>query len=499
MVFIQLLNTFEREKGWVNFQIESFNNFVNFGIQSIIDEIKEIKLNPEVGDLKLKFGKVQIGSPHIKEADGSIRSKERGSPVFPNEARIRNLTYAAPVWVTITPVISGIQDAPEKVYIGDLPIMVRSCLCSTYGMSDQELIEKGEDPGDPGGYFIINGTERVLVLIEEIASNKAIFERNDDMITVRINSEKSGFKQRHLIERKPDGEITISFANIRRLSIITLLKALGMKTDRDICNAISSDPRILNELYINLYQEEATTSEEAVEIIGKKLRVAEDYREERVNQILDRYLLPHIGQETSDRINKARVLAKIIKKIIALSMNQIPEDDIDHYSNKRLLMSGELVGQLFRSILLGRWGLLAKMSYNYQKLIKRGKKPSIQGIVEADAVTKQILSSLATGNWIGGRTGVSQRLDRSSYVKTISHLRSIISPLTSTQEHFRARQIHPTEFGRLDPAETPEGSSIGLRKHLALMAEITPGINAKEEEKVLRLMKKQSNGFHNEV
>jgi len=126
------------------------------------------------------------------------------------------------------------------------------------------------------------------------------------------------------------------------------------------------------------------------------------------------------------------------------------------------------------------------MSYNYQKLVKRGKQSSIQGIIEANAVTKQILSSLATGNWIGGRTGVSQRLDRSSYVKTISHLRSIVSPLTSTQEHFKARQIHPTEFGRLCPAETPEGSSIGLRKHLALMTEITPGLNEKENERIIK-------------
>jgi len=155
-------------------------------------------------------------------------------------------------------------------------------------------------------------------------------------------------------------------------------------------------------------------------------------------------------------------------------------------------MSSELLGQLFRSILLGRWGLLAKMSYNYQKLIKRGKHPSIQGIIEANAVTKQILSSLATGTWIGGRTGVSQRLDRSSYVKTISHLRSIVSPLTSTQEHFKARQIHPTEWGRLCPAETPEGSSIGLRKHLALMVEITSGLSESENKKILKMVTSSS-------
>jgi DNA-directed RNA polymerase beta subunit len=482
MDFKSIFKVIEKERGWVDFQINSFNHFVEFGMQNIINEIETITMNPEFGNMKLKFSKVHIGRPIIKEADGSTRQ------ILPNEARIRNLTYSAPVYVDVIPIINGVQEKPETVHIGNLPIMVGSIVCSTHGLSDKELEEKGEDPTDSGGYFIVNGTERVLVLIEEIASNKPIYERQGETIVVRVNSEKSGFKQRHVVERKPDGEITISFANIKKLSIITLLKALGLETDKEICDNISTNTRILNELYINLYQSTVTTSDEAIDAIGKKLKVSEDYRVERVNQILDKYLFPHVGQETENRLEKAKVLSKIINNIVMLSLHMIPESDIDHYKNKRLLMSGELLGQLFRSILLGRWGLLAKMNYNYQKLLKRGKHPSIQGIIEANAVTKQILSSLATGNWIGGRPGVSQRLDRSSYVKTISHLRSIISPLTSTQEHFKARQIHPTEWGRLCPAETPEGSSIGLRKHLSIMVEITPGVSPSENEKIVKML-----------
>lgn len=483
MDFMTLLKSFEKDRSWVRYQIDSFNNFVDFGIQRIINDIGTVNLVPETGEAKLKFDKIEIGTPVIKEADGSQRR------VFPNEARIRNLTYTAPIWVNIIPIFNGVQERSDRVHIGDLPVMVGSKLCSTFGLDKHELIKNGEDPDDPGGYFIINGTERVLVLIEEIASNKPIFEKDGDNISVRVNSEKSDFKQRHLIERKPDGEITISFANIRRLPIIILLKALGLETDKEICNRVSDDPEILNELYVNLYESEISKTAEAVEVMGRKLRVAEDYREERVRQILDRYLLPHLGQEKENRKAKALYLARIIGKTIALSLGQIPRDDIDHYANKRLLMSGELLGQLFRSILLGRWGLIAKMNYNYQKLVKRGKTASTQAIIEANAVTKQILSSLATGNWIGGRTGVSQRLDRSCYVKTVSHLRAVVSPLTSTQEHFKAREIHPTEFGRLCPAETPEGASIGLRKHLSLLAEITPGLSSGENEKIMKSLK----------
>ncbi|MFH1364716.1 MAG: DNA-directed RNA polymerase subunit B'' [Candidatus Aenigmatarchaeota archaeon] len=481
-----MLKIFKDENGWVKFQIDSYNNFIAQGLQSIINEIGTIELNPEEGGLKLKFGEIHISKPVIKEADGSTRI------IHPHESRIRSLTYSSPLYVTITPIINGIQEKSETVHVGDLPIMVGSSICSTHGKSHDELVDMGEDPTDPGGYFIVNGTERVLVLIEEIASNKPILEQDDDgTISVRINSERSGFKQRHVLERKPDGDIVISFANIKKLSIITLMKALGIETDKEICDLISKEDSILNELYINLYQEEATTSEEAIDVIGKKMRVVESYRQERVSQILDRYLLPHVGQEEKNRKEKAVILSKIVQKAIMMSMGRLIPDDIDHYSNKRLLMSGELLGQLFRSILLGRWGLLAKMTYNYQKLLKRGKHPSIQAIVEANSVTKQILSSLATGNWIGGRTGVSQRLDRSSLIKSLSHLRSVVSPLTATQEHFKARQIHPTEFGRLCPAETPEGSSIGLRKHLALLAEITPGLSDKETEEVSKSLIKE--------
>lgn len=483
MGFTELLKSFEAERGWVKYQIDSFNKFVDSGLQKIMEEVGTVTFTSEKGEFKLRFGKVEIGKPVIKEADGSVRA------IYPNEARMRNLTYIAPIWVEVIPIYNDVEEKAERVNVGELPVMVGSKLCSTWSMSKEDLINVGEDPSDPGGYFIVNGTERVLVLIEEIGSNRPIFEKNGNDISVRVNSERSGFKQRHILEMKPNGEIAISFANIRKLPVVILLKALGMETDKEICSNISNDPEILGELYINLYGVEATTGEEAIDFIGRKIKVAEDYRKERVSQLLDRYLLPHLGQEFPNRLSKAKYLSRTIKKLIKLYLGKIPQDDIDHYTNKRLLMSGDLMSQMFRSILLGRWGLIAKMTYNWQKIIKRGKIPTMQAIIEANAVTKQMLSSLATGNWIGGRTGVSQRLDRSSYVKMLSHLRSIVSPLTSTQEHFSAREIHPTEFGRTCPAETPEGSSIGLRKHLSLLIEITPGLTEKENEGVLKTIR----------
>ena len=251
MSILPLLKSFEKERGWVRYQIDSFNKFVDSGVKEILSEIGIIKLATESTDLQLKFGKVTIEKPTIREADGSIRA------IFPNEARIRNITYTAPVWIEITPIYNGVEDRPEKVNVGELPVMVGSKICTTHGMTQEQLVKVGEDPKDPGGYFIVNGTERVLVLIEEIGSNKPIFEKEGNFVSCRINSERSGFKQRHLIERKASGEITISFANVRRLPVVVLLKSLGLETDKEICENISADPHILNELYVNLFYVDA--------------------------------------------------------------------------------------------------------------------------------------------------------------------------------------------------------------------------------------------------
>jgi DNA-directed RNA polymerase beta subunit len=487
--FLTLLDTFAKQEGFVKFQVESFNDFITRRVPKVLNDIGLIKPNvPELGDLKIKLGEFKIGTPSIKEADGSVRN------ILPQEARVRNLTYAAPMFVEMTPVLNNVESEPVTVNFGDMPIMLKSKICPLSGMSREELTEIGEDPDDPGGYFIVNGTERILVLVEEIASNRMIGAKvssGNMSEIIRIHSEKEGYVQRHLIERKNDGIVTISFANVTRLPVAILLKALGLERDRDMILSISPDEEVQEEFYINLYETEATTKEEALDGIGKHLKILqEQYRTDRAIKLVDRYLLPHLGQDPSNRMEKALFLAKAIEKIIKLHLNKIEEDDLDHYSNKRIKLSGDLLEILLRSILLGKWGLLTRVTYNYQKLTKRGRLPPLQAIVESNVLTNQLVSALAIGSWVGGRTGVSQRLERGSYIKTISHMRNVLSPLTSTQEHFEARELHPTHFGKLCTSETPEGATIGLRKYLAIMAEITEGLPEKERKNILNMIQK---------
>lgn len=491
--FYTLLKSFAEEQGFVNFQIESYNDFITRRIPDIIKQIKEIRPEvPDLGEFKIKLGKFKLGVPSVKEADGSIRS------LLPLEARIRNLTYAAPMFIEMVPVLNKIESEKIMVNFGDLPIMIKSKACLLSGMTRKELIEMGEDPDDPGGYFIINGTERVLVLIEEIAPNRIIVEKSSTpnvTETARIHSEKDGYVQRHIIQRTTNGIIRINFANMNKLPVVILLRALGLESDRDIIMTISLDPEIQQEFYPNLFETESTTVKEAINEIGGRLRISQqEQRNERISRLIDRYLLPHLGQDKKDRMEKAIFLAKAINKIICFHMNKIPEDDLDHYSNKRLRLAGDLLEILFRSILLGKWGLITRITYNYQKLTKRGRFPPLPSIVESNVLTNQINSALAIGSWIGGRTGVSQRLERDSFMKSLSHARNVLSPLTSTQEHFKARELHPTHWGRMDPSQTPEGATIGLRKYLSLMAQITGNVPKNEEKKLFDYVKKTIGG-----
>ncbi len=490
-MFLSLLEAFAKEKGFVRYQIDSYNDFVTRRIPKILHSIGTIKPEvPDLGDLKIKLGEFRIGQPSVKEADGSTRN------ILPMEARIRNLTYAAPMFVEMTSILNGIEHQNTFVNFGDLPVMVKSKICPLSTMTRQELIKIGEDPDDPGGYFIINGTERILVLVEEIAQNRIIAEKVDSgnvSEIARIHSEKDGYIQRHLVERRRDGLITISFANITRIPVIVLMKALGLESDKEILTAISLDDEVREEFLPNIYEIGVATTEEAFEFIGKYFKVPQKRkRRERVKRLLDRYLLPHLGQNPTNRLEKAMFLAKAVEKVIKLHLGKIEEDDLDHYSNKRVRLAGDLLELLLRAILLGKWGLITRITYNYQKLTKRGRMPPLQAVVEANVLTNQIVSALAIGTWVGGRTGVSQRLERMSYVKTVSHMRNVLSPLTSTQEHFEARELHPTHWGKLCPSETPEGATIGLRKYLATMAEITFGLSDKERKKIENIIK--SNG-----
>ena len=480
-----LIKKFFEEQSFVNSNIASFNNFIDKELNSIIDEngvIEPTIIPSNIDNFKIKFDKIWVAKPEITEADGSKRK------VFPIEARLRKITYSAPVFIEVSAHINDVQRESFTTQIGSLPIMLKSNYCHLNKMGREELIQQGEDPDDPGGYFIINGTEKVLINMEDLAANRVLVEKNStgpSTFVGKLFSERGSFKIPHTLEKMKDGVFYLTFTRVKRVPAIVIIKALGLLKDEEITKFVSSD-RQYDEVIINLYEfVEIKTEEEALDYIAKKIGItqAKEIRIERVKEILDKYLLPHLGIKQEDRIFKAYNLCKMIKKYVDVVNGEIELDDKDHYMNKRLKLSGDLLADLLRVNLKV---LIGDLLYNFQRIVKRGKYPSIKVIIREKLLTSRIYSSMATGAWVGGRKGISQRIQRLNFLETLSHLQRVVSPLSASQENFEARELHCTHLGRLCPIETPEGTNIGLRKNLSLLCSVS---NDSNEDEVMKSLK----------
>ncbi|MFH1506595.1 MAG: DNA-directed RNA polymerase subunit B'' [archaeon] len=479
-----LLKKYFEENSFVQSDIESFNDFVENELNKIIEENKEIEptiIPNNIDEFKIRFDKIEVKKPEITEADGSKR------PIYPIEARLRKISYSAPIFMEVSAHINGVQREAFKTQIGSLPIMLKSNFCHLNGLTYDELIKHGEDPTDPGGYFIINGTEKAVIKIEDLASNKFLVEKASLGVSEYVGklfSERGSYKIPHIMEKMKDGIFYMTFTRVKRIPVIVIIKALGMLRDEDILRMVDLEDN--GEVFLNLYDfVDIKTEEEALDFIAKKIGITQskEIRVERMQEILDKYLLPHLGITTEDRTKKSHNLCKFLKKFILVENEFLPQDDKDHYMNKRLKLSGDLIADLFRVNLKV---LIGDLLYNFQRIVKRGKFPSIKVIIREKLLTQRIYSSMATGNWVGGRKGISQRIERLNFLQTLSHLQRVISPLSASQENFEARALHCTHLGRLCPTETPEGTNIGLRKNLSLLASITPNV---EEEQILSILR----------
>lgn len=480
-----LIKKYFDEQSFVDSDIASFNDFIEKQLSKIIEENKEIVptiIPHNIDEFKIRLDKIWTSKPEITEADGSKRS------VFPVEARLRKLTYSAPTYIEVSAHINGVQRESFTTQIGNLPIMLKSKSCHLYNLNREELIEKGEDPDEPGGYFIINGTEKVLITIEDLASNKFLIERRTSGTSEYVGklfSEYGSFKIPHTMEKLKDGIFYLTFTRVKRIPIIVIIKALGFLKDEEITKFVSAEKQY-DEVLINLIEfASIKTEEEALDYIAKKIGVTQskEIRVERMSEILDKYLMPHLGIKKEDRIFKAYNLCKMIKRFLRVSRGELDVDDKDHYMNKKLKLSGDLLADLLR---LNLKVLIGDLLYNFQRMVKRGKFPTIKNLIREKLLTQRIYSAMATGNWVSGRKGISQRIQRLNYLEMLSHLQRVVSPLSASQENFQARELHSTHLGRLCPIETPEGTNIGLRKNLALLCSISNESNEDEIAKQLK-------------
>jgi len=465
-----IIKKYLKDHSLVESNIESFNNFIEKRMQEIVDEMGQ---SIDSDDFEITLGKIEVGKPRIVEADGS------SSLVTPSQARLRNLTYSSPVTLEMT-VKKDDQVDSQVVEIGMMPVMVKSKACNTHGMSEEELIENYNDPLDTGGYFLVNGNERVMVMAEDLAENQPFIENNNKgILMLRLFSLRGTYRIPVTLVETKEGILETTFSRLRDIPAVVLLKALGLTKEADIAKYIGKET---DSLIVNLYEYvNLATQEDAMRDIAERANLQGTDKEilDRVEQRIDSYLFPHIGQSKKDRIKKAVTLCKLIKQFLLAKENPKLRTDKDHYANKRVRLSGDLLSSLFR-VNLGI--LLRDVQYSLQKSSKRKKFYSIKTIAKSTLFSHRMESSIATGSWTGERKGVTQNMDKTNYLAIISQLQRVASMLASDQENFKARTLHPTHYGRFCPIETPEGTEIGLRKNLAILSRIATSVDMDEKK-----------------
>lgn len=447
----------------IQHDIDSYNEFVDTKMQEVIDEVDERETENGV---KIKVHNIRAERPKITEADGAQRK------ILPHEARLRDRTYSAQLYMEISLKHEEEEIDREEVYVGELPVMLRSKLCYLSDMSEEEMIESDEDPEDPGGYFIINGTERALVGSEELAPNRVMTDKKEKRGKVttktRVISKQGRYKPRTTVKRKHRGELKVSYLHSpRHLNLMYLLRALGLETKNEIIEAFPDQEYILNDVILNLGQIEEALEEDPIEALGQRLG---GQKPKYTKQHLNRYLLPHIGKTEDVWMNKAYFLVRMAERGIRVAKGKREPSDKDHYANKRVEIAGELIRDQFR---LARDKLLKDLKWQIDQTMKRGRTLKVRTLIKPGSLSKRLIYGFKGQKWAGGKKGVAQTLDTDSSIAALSNLRGISSPLNAQRQQKKARDLHGTHYGRICPHETPEGKRVGLVKNLATGCKIS--------------------------
>ena len=458
--------------------LNSFDEFLKKGLQDIIDEIAHIDIENAEYPYKIQLGRVQFKQPRMMELDGSV------THITPVEARLRNVSYVAPLMLEANVIEDGKTLESRFIHIGDIPVMVKSESCILRSFTQQKLIDYAEDPEDPGGYFIINGSERVIVGLEDLSYNKIIVDAEKvggkKVFKAKVYSSIVGYRAKLELVLKEDGLIVARIPGSPvDIPIITLMRALGLESDKEIASVISLNDNIQNELESSFEKTDITTSKDAIVYISKRIApgMLEEFQIKRAETLLDWGLLPHLGKQPDNRKEKTQFLGEAACKLLELKLGWIQPDDKDHYGNKVVKFAGQMLADLFRTAFRN---LVRDMKYQLERSGQKRGINAVSAAIRPGIISDKLNNAIATGNWGRGRVGVTQLLDRTNYLSTISHLRRVQSPLSRTQPNFEARDLHSTHFGRICPSETPEGSNCGLVKNLALSAIISVSVSSEE-------------------
>jgi DNA-directed RNA polymerase II subunit RPB2 len=550
----------------VSHHLESYNDFFRNGIKRIFRENNPIRFieREEEGN---ESGKRSECLLYLGGKDGSkiyygkpvIYDDHNSHYMFPNDARLRNMTYGITIHydveVDFTYYIG--DDKKEhsmvlpKIYLGRFPIMLQSDLCILNSLNKDVRFNMGECRNDYGGYFIIDGKEKVIISQEKFADNLLYIRVNkEDNIyshsaEIRSVSEDTSKPIRttavKIVAPSPslsNNQIVVSVPNVKKpVPLFILMRALGIVSDKDIiqtCLLTSLDDENENNKnqYIDLFipsvhdANRFFNQQNALEFIAELTKRG---TVSSVIEILSDYFLPHIGE--LNFLEKDYFLGYMVNRLLKVYTKEENPTDRDNFRFKRVELSGSLIYDLFREYyLIQKKDITRKIDeeYYYHKgeykedeTLSRKEKKQIQvkgknkdksqedkesnkykdnfiGLIEAnfkkffkDRIVEQGFRKAFKGNWGSEahtkRLGAVQDLNRLSWNTFISHLRKINLPLDASAKVIGPRLLNSSQWGFIDPIDTPDGGNIGLHKHMAISTYITSGSSSYPIIKWLRL------------
>ena len=510
---------FKQDNILIDHHLNSFNYFMNNDLQSIVREkdfnLKIFNKDTWNEDLQLytetyliEFGKIYISKPVLYDAPNK--------PMYPHEARLRKLTYGANLYidihhksVKIDPSTGDQEVIPyptlEKYPCGRMPIMVGSKYCVLSEQNNNTKMDMGEGVYDYGGYFIVKGSEKIIISQEKKCENKiCVFKMKGTQTKYSENAEIScvhpdnpsvvspvWVKMKAKEESYGGNVIRVRLRRMKQdIPLIIIFRALNFISDKSIVELIVYN--ISNENNNALMDLLKASIEEAKPIQTQK--IALEYISKYINsmqtikyktnkcklkytfEVLCSELFPHVGESP---IKKAYFLGYMVNRLLKCHLGMMDYDDRDSFLNKRVETSGELMAQLFRAY-FGKFAKELKTTCDKDMLAGRYSElpQNLSKKLKPNSIENDIKYALGTGNWglknqAKSRKGIAAVLQRLTYLGTLSNMRRIVAPIDKNGKLTDPRKLHCTQWGVICPFETPEGGSIGIVKNMALTCVIT--------------------------
>ena len=492
----------------VRHQLESYNNFVGYQIIKTIEMFNPVHIKSENDfdahsgkyslEVFITFENFHIYRPQIHENNGAIKL------MFPQEARLRNFTYACGMTIDIN-IKYVIRDGENlenvktlyknlpKIHIGKLPIMLKSniCVLNQYKYVDHQ--HTGECKYDAGGYFIINGSEKTVLGQERAAENRVYvfnISKNDTKYTWKAEIKSvpdfkciSPKQINMMIGSKNNGfgyPICVQLPRVKQpIPLFIVFRALGVISDKEICEYILLNVELdkykpmLENLQASIIEaNKYMTYEECIKYITSYVGYTPINMDKETGalkkhqfalEVLQNDLFPHC----QSLIQKIYFLGYTANKLMQAHFEWIKGDDRDSYLNKRIDLTGTSLNNLFRNyfnklvkdiekqivkeINNGSW----RSSEDYLNIINL---TNIYKIVKSNTIENGFKRALSTGDFgikhtNSNKVGVAQVLNRLTYVASLSHLRRISTPSDKSGKLVPPRKLHNTSWGFLCPAE----------------------------------------------